>query len=237
MFLPTRDHHIQLADAARMTRRFRETRPNGERGGAFHSGPILELLDQPGCAAMRYYHALGAYGRPTLVLVGVDVSNDDLTDGVVLDLMVPCPPFCALPNELNASERPKGKQPYRAVPLALPKRDHHITLDAAAAMTRRYREAFPDRVKGGAFLAPQLRELLAQRDCLALRYYYALDEAAKKTLVLVGVDPEGADLTDGALLEMSIPCPPYCAGINELNASLGSAEMRRLEFAVTAASL
>ncbi|MEK6610006.1 MAG: hypothetical protein AABZ35_03700, partial [Gemmatimonadota bacterium] len=116
-------------------------------------------------------------------------------------------------------------------------RDHHITLDAAATMTRRYREAFPDRVKGGAFLAPQVRELLAQRDCLALRYYYALDEAAKKTLVLVGVDPEGADLTDGALLEMSIPCPPYCAGINELNASLGSAEMRRLEFAVTAASL
>ncbi|MEK6769252.1 MAG: hypothetical protein AABY85_09730, partial [Gemmatimonadota bacterium] len=125
---------------------------------------------------------------------------------------------------------------YRAVPLALPKRDHHITLDAAATMTRRYREAFPDRVKGGAFLAPQVRELLAQRDCLALRYYYALDEAAKKTLALVGVDPEGADLTDGTLLETSIPCPPFCASMNALNASLGSAELRRLEFAVTAGS-
>jgi hypothetical protein len=237
MFLPTRDHHIQLADAARMTRRFRETRLNDEKGGAFHAAQVKEVLDQPGCSALRYYHALEEDGRATVVLVGVDVINDDLTDGVLLEQMIPCPPYCGLPNDLTASERPKGKQPYRAVPLALPKRDHHITLDAAATMTRRYREAFPDRVKGGAFLAPQVRELLAQRDCLALRYYYALDEAAKETLVLVGVDPEGADLTDGVMMELSIPCPPFCASMNELNASLGSAELRRLEFAVTAASL
>ncbi|MDO8667233.1 MAG: hypothetical protein Q7J79_11510 [Gemmatimonadales bacterium] len=236
MFLPTRDHHIQLADAARMTRRFRETRLNDEKGGAFHAAQVKELLDQPDCSALRYYHALEEDGRTTVVLVGVDARNDDLWDGVLLEVSIPCPPYCGLPNELTASERPKGKQPYRAVPLALPKRDHHITLDAAATMTRRYREAFGDRVKGGAYLAPQVRELLAQRDCLALRYYYAL-EAAKETLILVGVDPEGADLTDGVLLETTIPCPPYCGVLNSLNASLGSTKMRRLEVAVTAGSL
>ena len=232
MELPARNHHILLADAARMTRRYRETRPDAERGGAFHADPVRELLDQPGVAALRYYHALEENGRPAVILVGADDRNHDLVDGILMDLHIPCPPFCPFPNELNASERPKGKRPYRAVPMALPRRDHHIAVEAAAVMTRRYREQFPRREKAGAFLAEQVRELLAHRDCVALRYYYALDEAEKEAMILVGVDPEGADLTDGVLLELHIPCPPFCPTFNRLNWSGRVIETRRHEVAV-----
>ena len=234
MKLPARNHHITLPDAARMTRRHREARPDAERAGSFHADQVRELLEQPGVVALRYYHALEEDGRPAVILAGADVMNDDLVDGVLLELHFPCPPFCSLPNELNASERPTGKRPYRSVPLALPRRDHHIAVEAAAVMTRRYRDAFPEREKAGAFLATQVRGLLAHPDCVALRYYYALDAKGRDAMILVGVDPEGADLLDGVLLELHFPCPPFCSSPNALNASARTAATRRYEVAALA---
>lgn len=234
MKLPARNHHILLADAARMTRRHREDRPDAEGGGAFHAPQVLELLDQPGVAALRYYHALEEDGRPSVILVAADARCNDLWRGVLLGSAIPCPPYGSLANALNVSERPKGKRPYRAVPMALPDRDHHVAAETAAVMTRRFRERFPEREKAGAFLAEKVREVLAQRDCRALRYYYAIEDVPRDTLVLVGVDPEGADLTDGVLLELSIPCPPFCADLNVLNWNGRVIEKRRQEVAALA---
>jgi hypothetical protein len=36
----------------------------------------------------------------TLVLVGVDVSGNDLTNGVILDDLAGCPPFCSINSPL-----------------------------------------------------------------------------------------------------------------------------------------
>ncbi len=232
MALPSRNHHITLAAAALMTRRWRDSTPDEKKGGAFHADQVLELLDQPGCVAMRYYHALDEADKPALVLVGVDVEGVDMSDGTLLELMVPCPPWCGSWNELNAGAAPKALAwPFRAKTRPLPERDHHIALEDAAAMTRRYRLRVRDREKGGAFDAEQVRELLEQTGCVALRYYHALDEAGKYAMVLVGVNPQGADMTDGVLLELHIPCPPWCGEFSELNSSsraVAAAERQRV---------
>ena len=213
MALPSRNHHITLAAAAPMTRRWRERAPDEEKGGAFHADQVLELLDQPGCAALRYYHALDEAGKPALILTGVDGEGRDMSDDTLLGQHIPCPPFYGEWSELNSSASPVAARIARrsgATPPALPPRDHHIALEAAARMARRFRLRVRDREKGGAFHADQVRELLEQPGCAALRYCHALDDAGTYAMVLVGVNTEGADLTDGTLLEFHFPCPPFC---------------------------
>ena len=102
--------------------------------------------------------------------------------------------------------------------MALPARDHRISLDAATALTRRYREgAGKDPTKAGAFHADQVKELLAQAGCVALRIYYGRQEDGTPALVLVGMDTNEKELTGGVLLEICFPCPPFCTDASPLN--------------------
>ena len=102
--------------------------------------------------------------------------------------------------------------------MALPPRDHRISLQAAAALTRRYRDdAGKGAEKAGAFHADQVRALLAQPACVALRIYYGRDEAGAPALVLVGVDANDQELTAGVLLDFGFPCPPFCTDDSVLN--------------------
>ena len=57
--------------------------------------------------------------------------------------------------------------------------------------------------------------LLKQKGCTALRIYHGLSERGHRSLVLVGVDKNGADMKQQCL-EICYPCPPYCGGSNAL---------------------
>ena len=95
--------------------------------------------------------------------------------------------------------------------MPLPPRDHRIPLEAAAALTRRYREQAGKGVeRAGAFQADQVRALLDQKGCAALRVYYGRQPDGHDSLILVGVDQDDRDMTGGILLEFNYPCPPFC---------------------------
>ncbi len=55
-----------------------------------------------------------------------------------------------------------------------------------------------------------LDEALAQPGCTGLRMYYAKHKDGSPTLVIVGVDHNGDDITTGTVLQYAIPCPPDC---------------------------
>lgn len=101
------------------------------------------------------------------------------------------------------------------------KEDHHISLDAAAAMTAAYRisaEARAGRaVLGGVFGRGIIDEILAQPDCVGLRYYHGVDKSSSPVLVLVGVTAENNDIWQGTIAEVAFPCPPSCPMPNPLN--------------------
>jgi len=99
------------------------------------------------------------------------------------------------------------------MPLPDPK-SHRIPMDQAVAMTRRYRESTQ---KGGLFLRKDLDDLLAQKGCAGMRFYYGLGASGEDTLVLVGVDEKGNDMAGGVLLEFGFPGPPWCGDGNSLN--------------------
>jgi hypothetical protein len=101
--------------------------------------------------------------------------------------------------------------------MALPARNHRIALDAAVALTRQFRSRAPASVRAGAFHADQVRELLAQKGCVALRIYNATNDKGENDFVLVGVDENDKDLTGGILLEFSFLCPPFCGPGSQLD--------------------
>lgn len=99
---PARNHRITLDDAAAQTRAYRYGAPLGKGdSGAFNATPVRELLDQPGCVGLRYYKGLNAEGDATIILVGVDKSGNDMTSGILLDIVFLCPPICPDGNVLN----------------------------------------------------------------------------------------------------------------------------------------
>lgn len=101
------------------------------------------------------------------------------------------------------------------------KEEHRITLDAASALTRRYRRGEGQQANGGVigqYLGRGiLDEILAQPGCIGIRVYYAQHETGAPTLVVVGVDAEANDLYQGVIAEETRPCPPFCAAVNPLN--------------------
>ena len=92
-----------------------------------------------------------------------------------------------------------------------PNRDHKITLEAARALTRRYRKrAGQGAVRGCMFPREVFEALLHEPGCVAIRAYFAETENGALDLVLVGVDVDGNDMTSATLYDGSFPCPPYC---------------------------
>lgn len=108
---PRESQRIALRDAVDLTQRYRKAAPASEHAGFFWADGIQELLTQPGCVGLRYYHGLGADGAYRMVLVGVDAQGNDITapaaskrsklaaagaggGAVLLDNHFPCPPYC-----------------------------------------------------------------------------------------------------------------------------------------------
>ena len=103
MALPPRDHRISLATAVELTRRYREgAAPDAIKAGAFHADQVRALLAQPGCVALRIYYGKNSDGSDALVLVGLDANDNELTAGTLLDVILPCPPFCTDASPLNS---------------------------------------------------------------------------------------------------------------------------------------
>ncbi len=103
MSLPARDHRIPLAAAAALTRRYRDGVGKGaQKACAFPAEPVRDLLAQPGCVALRIYYGKQEGGAETLVLVGLDANDKEITGGVLLEFGFPCPPFCDDGSSLNA---------------------------------------------------------------------------------------------------------------------------------------
>jgi hypothetical protein len=100
--------------------------------------------------------------------------------------------------------------------MALPPRDHHISLAAAAALTKRHRDAKASAVKAGAFHKEQVLALLGQKGCVGLRIHFGQNPDGSPALVLTGIDSTDSDLLD-EILDQHYPCPPVCGGDNALN--------------------
>jgi len=95
------DHLITLEQAVKYVENFKSfpTTPS-IKGAYFDRNAFDKILDQAGCVGIRYYYAKKDDGTATIVLVGVDSNGNDMTQGILVDNGLPCPPFCSAPNQL-----------------------------------------------------------------------------------------------------------------------------------------
>ncbi len=91
---------------------------------------------------------------------------------------------------------------------------HRIPLDEAIAQARRFRAGMH---KGGLFLRKEIDELLAQEGCAGLRFYYGRKDDGTDSVILVGSNEKGDDMTNGVILEDHFLCPPWCSETSPLN--------------------
>ena len=72
MFNGNENHDITLAEAAALTKRYRDQMNSTDRkGGFFGKEKLLEILNQTDCVGIRYYYGLDRDNKQVLVLTGV----------------------------------------------------------------------------------------------------------------------------------------------------------------------
>lgn len=74
-----------------------------------------------------------------------------------------------------------------------------VGLDLGTQMINSYRQANPSDVQWYMIGREIMEKILAQPDCVGLKFYNALNEVGEKTLVYVGIDQNGK-----AILEYSV---------------------------------
>jgi hypothetical protein len=102
--------------------------------------------------------------------------------------------------------------------------DHSISLSQASEWTKNYRNTASavstNPITAHLFGKDAILAILNQQGCKGIRIYYALDDAGKQQLIVVGADSSKNDLYEGLLAERSDPCPMCCSSANPLNTSV-----------------
>jgi hypothetical protein len=89
---------------------------------------------------------------------------------------------------------------------------NEITLAEAITMTHAYQN---DPLFAGQTIAAKINnasylEIINQPGCVEVRTYFAKDAAGALTLVAVGVDGNGNDMTSGKIMDKFRRCPTEC---------------------------
>lgn len=98
--------------------------------------------------------------------------------------------------------------------------DHMIGLAAAQQMMAAFRDENPDEAYGWYFGKEAVERLINQNGAVGLRIYGGINPDGEFTPVLMAVSADGNDINGIGLekaledsviiLEMAVPCPPYC---------------------------
>lgn len=88
---------------------------------------------------------------------------------------------------------------------------HIISLNTAITLTHAFQNAIQYQGNTVACMidANAYQQLLEQPGCVNVRTYFALNQTIL-TIVVVGVDNNGNDMTNGIILDMSLHCPVNC---------------------------
>lgn len=87
---------ITLAEATNFTHSFQQGNPNAIKAFFVGTNKLNLILEQEGCMGIRIYNGYDAdQNKANLVLVGVDETGEDMTDGVIVERLRLCPPDCS----------------------------------------------------------------------------------------------------------------------------------------------
>ena len=86
-----------------------------------------------------------------------------------------------------------------------------ITLQEARDLISAFKTRFPNEIKAQFLGAANIRLILDQNDCIGIRVYNGYDiKESRLSSVFVGVDSTGKDITNGIIMDRTVPCPAAC---------------------------
>lgn len=87
---------ISLPEAIQFTSAFREHYPEETKAFFVGSNKLNLVLAQQNCIGVRIYNGYSPEeGQTNMIIVGVGIDGEDITTGILLEHLVPCPKFCA----------------------------------------------------------------------------------------------------------------------------------------------
>ncbi len=97
---------VSLEDAESWLINWSTENPDEEEVRAHTVGvnKVNSILNQTGCVGIRIYYAIED-GKKSLVLVGVNADEEDLENGVIVERIRPCPPYCGTTGVLAGAWR------------------------------------------------------------------------------------------------------------------------------------
>ena len=102
-FTGNEDHSISLADAAKLTKRYRDSVPTGSTIAHFFGKDAIQaILNQENCVGIRIYYGLNTQDVKQLVAVGVTPDENDMYNGILAEKSFICPTQCSANNPLNS---------------------------------------------------------------------------------------------------------------------------------------
>ena len=92
---------ITLDEAKNYTHAFQENNPDEIKSYFAGINKINLILEQDGCIGIRFYNGYDSVNQTNnLVLVGVDNNGEDITSGIILEKLIPCPKDCPKNSDL-----------------------------------------------------------------------------------------------------------------------------------------
>jgi len=92
---------IKIGPASTLTATFRSNYSSQNKGYFYGKNKLNTILAQTDCQGIRIYFGEDSSGLLTLVIVGADSNEDDMTS-YILDTGTACPISCGANNALNS---------------------------------------------------------------------------------------------------------------------------------------
>jgi|GEM_PF-366974 hypothetical protein len=116
---------------------------------------------------------------------------------------------------------PKVKQAFTDKPVQRAftgHEDHSYTLQDAQKLVYNFQKDAPANSELAYFFGRDaVLKVLFQEKCTGIRLYNAKHNDGTTSLVGVGVDENGADMTKGIVIQKTFPCPPFCDSSDVMN--------------------
>lgn len=86
---------ITQVEAVNYTHSFQNDNPNAIKSFFVGSEKLESILRQEGCIGVRIYNGYDTEAnKENRVLVGVDASGEDISEGIIVEELSPCPSSC-----------------------------------------------------------------------------------------------------------------------------------------------
>ncbi len=187
------DRFISLKEAREVTRDF-TLKTDSVISHLFEGVKVAQVLNQEKCHGVRVYHGKHRDGlfknMHAIIMIGVDEFNNDMADGLILELSTTCPPFCM--DMFTDADSDVNKDLWVNA-------GSFISPELAGQLTDNFTYNIDSNV-AYLFSAEKVRQILGQPSCNGLKFYHGESATGEHTLIATGVNRFGKDLRLGQML-------------------------------------